>query len=79
MVSAYHRRLTGSDLSVQLECARRWSNWEMATSRLIVDQDLLKRADSDQWALQFARIESYVFTIAYFTLIDSANFYLKNK
>ena len=58
LVSAYHRRLTGNDTVVQLNCARRWSVWEMATSRLIVDHDLLNRAESDEWALQFAKIEA---------------------
>jgi len=60
MMSAYHRRLTGRDAHVQLECARSWSSWEMSTSRLIVDHNLLKRVDSDLWALQFAKIEAYV-------------------
>ena len=32
----------------------------MATSRLFVDQELLKRAELDDWALQFAKIEAYV-------------------
>ena len=31
----------------------------MATSRLIVDPENLKRAEADNWALQFARIEWY--------------------
>ena len=31
--------------------------WEMATSRLFQDPDLLGRADKDDWILQFARIE----------------------
>lgn len=35
----------------------------MATSRLIVDHDLLKRAETDAWALQFARIEVWVFAV----------------
>lgn len=60
LVSAYHRRLTGQDKNVQLNCARRWSGWEMATSRLITDHDLLKRIDSAEWTLQFAKIEAYV-------------------
>lgn len=58
LMSAYHRRLTGENEELRLECARRWSAWEMATSRLLVDRDLIKRASSDEWALQFARIES---------------------
>ena len=31
----------------------------MRTSRLHLDPALLARADEDQWALQFARIERY--------------------
>ncbi|ESN99206.1 hypothetical protein HELRODRAFT_66673 [Helobdella robusta] len=61
LISAYHRRLTGDDMKAKLECARRWSEWEMATSRLIVDKNLLSRTDSDTWVLQFARIESHYF------------------
>ena len=55
MISAYYRRLTGDDESVRLECARRWSSWEMAMSRLRVDASMLKRAESDVWALHAAR------------------------
>jgi hypothetical protein len=29
----------------------------MATSRLYVDEEMLKKAEGDIWALQFARIE----------------------
>ena len=57
MIGAYYRRLLGDDEAVKLECARRWSQWEMATSRLIFDPALLRRTESDVWALQFARIE----------------------
>jgi len=57
MMGAYYRRLTGDNEEKRLLCAQRWSQWEMTTSRLFVDQNLLKRAESDQWALQFARIE----------------------
>jgi len=67
-MSAYHRRLTGSDADVQLQCARSWSSWEMSTSRLIVDHDLLKRVDADSWALQFAKIEAYA---SYIFLLDN--------
>jgi len=71
MMSAYHRRLTGSDRDVQLKCAQRWSAWEMATSRLIVDHDLLKRAEKDIWALQFARIEVHYFVNGGFLRSDT--------
>ncbi|KAK2175393.1 hypothetical protein NP493_732g02011 [Ridgeia piscesae] len=61
MMGAYYRRLTGDNEEKRLLCAQRWSQWEMTTSRLFVDQNLLKRAESDQWALQFARIECHYF------------------
>ena len=57
LVQAYYRRLTGDDEKVRLHCARRWSGWEMATSRLLQDPNMLKRTEMDTWALQFARIE----------------------
>ena len=57
MMSAYYRRLTGDDEDVKLKCARSWSNWEMSTARLLEDKDMLKRTESDTFALQFARIE----------------------
>ena len=56
-MSAYYRRLTSDDKKVQLEAAREYSKWEMATSRLFVDEELLKKAEQDTWCLQFARIE----------------------
>ena len=55
--------LVGSDPEEQLRCARSWSNWEMRSSRLIMSEDDLKMTDSDQWALQFARLEWYDFNV----------------
>lgn len=56
-MSAFHRRLTGEDKKVQIDCAKAWSTWELATSRLYLDPTYLSRAEADIWALQFARIE----------------------
>ncbi|ELU16211.1 hypothetical protein CAPTEDRAFT_158387 [Capitella teleta] len=61
LVAAYHKRLTGDDEEERLRCARHWSRWEMGTSRLHVDPNLMTRSDSDVWALQFARIECHYF------------------
>ena len=36
MISAYYRRLTGDDEEEKLRCAKAWSTWEMATSKLQV-------------------------------------------
>lgn len=62
-MSAYHWRLVGHDEQVQLQCAQRWSAWEMTTSRLLVDHDLLKRVETAAWALQFAKIEAYAYML----------------
>lgn len=60
MLGAYYRRLTGDDEEVKLKCARSWSKWEMSTSRLMEDPDMLKRTESDVFSLQCARIEWWV-------------------
>ena len=61
MIGAYHRRLTGSDLSTQIEAARAWSRWEGTTLSLLPDVDRVKRFATDSYALAFARIESHYF------------------
>lgn len=61
MMGAYYRRLTSNDEKVQLEAAKHWSSWEMATSRLFVDNAYLQRTENDQWAMRFARIECHFF------------------
>ncbi|XP_013389526.1 uncharacterized protein LOC106158181 [Lingula anatina] len=61
LMSAYYRRLTGPSEEERLRCAKAWSRWEMATSRLYQDPAMLKREENAQWALQFARIESHFF------------------
>eukprot|EP01117_Protostelium_nocturnum_P004045 TRINITY_DN15319_c0_g1_i1.p1 TRINITY_DN15319_c0_g1~~TRINITY_DN15319_c0_g1_i1.p1 ORF type:complete len:369 (-),score=130.67 TRINITY_DN15319_c0_g1_i1:118-1224(-) len=61
VISAYHRRLTGNDEAEKLKCAKAWTTWEMATSRLIVDPANLAKGEEDHFALQFARIENHYF------------------
>jgi proline iminopeptidase len=61
LMGAYHKRLTSEDAEVRLAAARRWSAWEMATSRLLPDEDYVAKADDDEFALAFARIESHYF------------------
>ena len=40
-VQAYYKRLTGNDEVVKVECAKSWSVWECATSRLYQDQEYI--------------------------------------
>merc|ERR1711977_630168 len=60
-MSAYYRFLTGDDEEKKMQCARAWSTWEMATSKLYVSAENLKRVEEDNFALSFARIECHYF------------------
>jgi len=66
LMSAYYRYLTCDDKEKQMECARAWSRWEMATSKLYVSPENLARAEEDDFALSFARIECHYFVNAGF-------------
>ncbi|MUO81138.1 prolyl aminopeptidase [Agrobacterium vitis] len=61
MISAYHRRLTGDDKAVQLECARAWSQWEGATISLIPNFQQIENFGEDHYAIAFARLENHFF------------------
>jgi proline iminopeptidase len=61
LISSFHRRVTSNNKEVQMNAARAWTRWEMATSRLYVDPETVARADEDDFALTFARIESHYF------------------
>ncbi|GJP33937.1 hypothetical protein CLOM_g18432 [Closterium sp. NIES-68] len=62
LVAAYHKRLMNdSEPDQQVAAARHWTEWEMATSYLLPNEDSLKRGEDDKFALAFARIESHYF------------------
>jgi len=62
LIGAFYRRLTGKDEAEKLACAAAWSCYELATSRLFVDPEYIRRAAEDaKFALAFARIESHYF------------------
>ncbi|KAH6560111.1 hypothetical protein BASA60_000110 [Batrachochytrium salamandrivorans] len=71
LVNAYYKRLTSTDEAVQLAAAKAWSKWECATSMLFVDEKMIARAESDVWALAFARIECHYFVNNGFFSSDS--------
>ena len=60
-LSAYHKRLTGTDQRVALTAARAWSVWEAACSFLLSNVDNIKKWGEDQFALSVARIECHYF------------------
>jgi proline iminopeptidase len=60
-VSAYYKRLTHEDPKVRLSAAKIWSQWEAATSRLLIDSQAIEDFEDPTYALQFARIECHYF------------------
>lgn len=73
LMFAYHRRLTGNDQAEKVKCAKAWSIWEMATSRLYVDPEhIAQAADDEYFAVAFARIECH-----YFVRLFNINFFRK--
>jgi proline iminopeptidase len=61
MVTAYYKRLTDPDLSVQLQAAKAWSVWEGSTLSLYEDPDRVRHFANEAYALAFARIECHYF------------------
>ncbi|CAF1603412.1 unnamed protein product [Rotaria magnacalcarata] len=62
LMSAYHRRLTGTDEQEKLKVATAWSVWELATSRLYIDPSYIAHATDDaKFAVAFSRIETHYF------------------
>ncbi|KAI9104957.1 proline iminopeptidase [Phlyctochytrium arcticum] len=61
LMTAYYRRLTGDDEQERIKCAKAWSTWECATSRLYIDPVGVAKASQDEWSLAFARIECHYF------------------
>jgi proline iminopeptidase len=61
LIAAYYVRLTSPDPKIRLDAAKKWSRWEMATSKLEVNHEMVMKADQDAFALAFARIECHYF------------------
>jgi proline iminopeptidase len=61
LVAAYNRRLTSADKAVRLAAAKAWSTWEGSTISLLPNPERVKRFESDEFAIAFARIENHYF------------------
>ncbi len=61
MVKAYYKLLTSENSDIRLNAARVWSQWEAATSRLLVDEKAIHDFEEPNLALSFARIECHYF------------------
>ena len=62
LLSAYHKRLTCGDDTIELEAAKAWSVWEGSTSKLLVDQEQVEKTADPHFARAFSRIENHYFT-----------------
>jgi proline iminopeptidase len=60
-VSAYYKRLTSSNASEQMACAKAWSQWEANTIALRPNPEVISSFGGDSFALAFARIECHYF------------------
>jgi len=76
MVKAYYKLLTDTNYSVRLDAAKAWSQWEAATSRLIISQQAIDDFDEATHAMAFARIECHYFINNAF--FETANWILEN-
>lgn len=61
MMSAYHKRLTDPDQSIQSEVARAWSQWEGDTISIRGPEAQPSKFNEVDFALTFARIECHFF------------------
>lgn len=61
LLSAYHRRLTGSDEIVRMAAARIWSVWEGRAATLLANPGIQAHFADPSLALSLARIECHYF------------------
>lgn len=57
----YWRRITQGSESEKLKYAKAWTKWEMATSKLFIDKDLVNKGEDEKFAVAFASIETHYF------------------
>ncbi|OWF44740.1 uncharacterized protein LOC110457918 [Mizuhopecten yessoensis] len=61
LMSAYYRYLTGDDKEKCIRAARAWNKWKLATCNLLVDEELVKSTEKEEWPERGARIETHYF------------------
>ena len=57
----YWKRITSGNEEERLKFAKAWTKWEMATSKLFVDKELVNKGEDDKFAVAFASIETHYF------------------
>lgn len=60
-VSAFYKRLIGTNEAEQLEAAKAWSMWEGSTINLLQRPQQIEYFGSDKFAIAFSRIECHYF------------------
>ena len=71
LMAAYHKRLTGSDRTEQIKCAKAWSVWEGSTITLLPNRDNAATHADEHFALAFSRIENHYFVNRGFFEVDN--------
>lgn len=61
LITAYRKRLTGTDRAEQVRAAKAWAKWEGETITLLPDPSVSTTFYGDDYALAFARIENHYF------------------
>ncbi|EAR84013.1 proline iminopeptidase (macronuclear) [Tetrahymena thermophila SB210] len=57
----YYLKLTGKNEEEKIKFAKAWTTWEMATSKLLINEERLAQGEDEKFAVQFARIETHYF------------------
>ncbi|MEO0697189.1 MAG: prolyl aminopeptidase [Pseudomonadota bacterium] len=76
LITAYYKRLIGTDAEAQLACARAWSAWEGGTVALLPSLERVQSFSTEAFSLAFARIEAHYFVNRGF--FDRENVILEN-
>jgi proline iminopeptidase len=61
LISAFHKRLTGTNRNEMIKAARAWSVWEAATSFIHTNDDMIDKWEGEEFAVAVARIECHYF------------------
>jgi proline iminopeptidase len=64
MMTAYRKRLIGTDRRAQVEAALAWSTWEGETITLLPEPETSLKFGEEDYAVAFARIENHYFVHA---------------
>jgi len=61
ILNGYYRRVTSENEEERAKFAKMWTKWEMATSKLLINKELVEKSEKDEFAIAFARIETHYF------------------